>query len=328
MVDDHAAPGVRKARASGWGVTTLRRVARPARRVARQASQRLAERRDPALGWLMVAIRRQRSTPEVWAELWDNRRRLVRSLAPGRSFLDLGGMFGVDGEVALLAEQSGATRVVLFDGMDPSDEFADRYDRSESRLQFVQGDLHDPDAVASLGQFDVVWCTGVIYHSPNPMLQLAHLRQMTKQTLVMGSLVIPEIPGIEQACILYPGISTAMQDTFANVEGGRERFPGMAAPFDTTPLMAYANMWWGISPSALRSMLNFSGFEITDEYHYMPFCIDLVARPGGISPSIYPPFEQSRERVRQRHADTPADQLPAWANEQMGEIRGASDTSA
>jgi SAM-dependent methyltransferase len=253
--------------------------------------------------------------------MWDNRRRLIRQLAPGRSFLDLGGMFGIAGEMAFLAEASGATRVVLFDGMDPSDDFAATHRANSSSVEFVQGDFHDPAAVAALGKFDIVWCTGVIYHSPHPLQQLRYLRQLTEEHLVLGTHVIPEISGIEQACVLYPGISSAMQDTIATFHGGRERFPGMAAPFDTTPLMAYANMWWGISPSALRSMLHFSGFQVTEEHVVTPFWLDLVARPGGQSTNIYPPFDQSRERARQRHADTATDQLPRWAASQLRDIR-------
>jgi SAM-dependent methyltransferase len=287
--------------------------------------RRWRERRDPALAWLTGANRRFRknhpSDGDMWDDLWTNRRRLIQELAPGKSFLDLGGMYGIVGEMAFLAEQAGATRVVLFDGMDPSDEFDEKHRRNESRLRYIQGDLHDADHIASLGQFDIVWCAGVIYHSPNPLQQLMHLRHVTRERLLLGTHVIPEVPGIEQACVLYPGISAEMQATYAHVHGGAERFPGMAGPFDTTPLLAYANMWWGISPSALRSMMHYSGFEVTDEYLYSPFWIDLVVRPGGQSTDIYPALGLVRERARQRFADTPRDRLPTWADVEGDEIR-------
>ena len=151
-------------------------------------------RRDPLRAVLDDAVRRAPG-PEAWDELWDVRRRLVRELAPGRSFLDVGGMFGVDGELAFLAEESGATKVALFDAMDPTERFEATHRARGSRLQFFQGDLHDPDVVDELGPFDVVWCSGVIYHSPHPMLQLQHLRRLTLDTVVVGSLVLPEVPG-------------------------------------------------------------------------------------------------------------------------------------
>src|SRR3954462_10588337 len=70
--------------------------------------------------WLAAGRARARG---LEPDRWENRFALVDRLAPGRSFLDLGGMWNVDGEVAFRAERAGATRVVLFDGMDPTPGF-------------------------------------------------------------------------------------------------------------------------------------------------------------------------------------------------------------
>jgi hypothetical protein len=226
-------------------------------------------------------------------------------------------MFGVHGELAFLAESCGATRVVLFDGMDPTEEFARRHAATSSAVDFFQGDLHDPAVVDELGSFDVVWCSGVVYHSPHPLLQLQAIRRMTHGTAVVGSLVLPELPGIEQACVLYPGCSPAAQAVFAGAFGGPGRFPGMSAPFDESPLMAYANMWWGITPSALRSMLRYSGFDVVEEHQLSPFSIDVVARVGGVDPGIFPPHGQSHERLRQRMASGDA---PSYAQAQWSRL--------
>lgn len=299
------------------------RLASPLRQATREVASRLEERKVPAIGWLREAQRLHRSTPDQWADMWEFRHQLVRSLAPGKSFLDVGGMFGINGELGFIAEEAGATRVTLFDAMDPSDAFAERHERTGSRLEFVQGDFHDPDVVDFLGQFDVVWCTGVIYHSPNPMQQLLFLRKLATERLVLGTNVIPEIPGIEQMCMLYPGVKRDTREAFTRVFGGPERLPGMASEFDTEPLMAYVNMWWGFSPSALRSMLHYSGFTIDDEHFYGPYWMDCVTTVGGQSTDIYPPLDQSNERVRRRHEGTPDDQLPSWAARQVRAVRGS-----
>jgi SAM-dependent methyltransferase len=251
-----------------------------------------------------------------------NRIELINRFAPGRSFLDLGGMYRIAGETAFAAERAGASRVVLFDGMDPSEEFMKKHKANESKVEFVQGDLHDPDAIALLGEFDIVWCTGVIYHTPHPMQQLIHLRRLTKETLVLGTNVMPDFPGIEQVCVLYAGLSETAQSSYAMFHGGPNQFPGMTSPFDTTPLMSYANMWFGISPSALRSMLRYSGFDVIEEHPYTPFWIDVVAQPGGVSLNTYPPLSQSDDRVLARHADTNDDDLPIWAERQVRLLRG------
>ena len=304
------------------GMTKARRYAKRAtRQTARTVKDRAAESQDPTLAWLRRAGRKHPVGSDVWSRLEENRRRLIADLAPGHSFLDLGGMYRIAGDMAFQAEQSGASRVVLFDGMDPSDAFVEKHRQKSSKVEFVQGDLHDPGAIADLGHFDVVWCTGVIYHSPNPIQQILHLRRLATQTLVLGTNVIPEIPGIEQTCVLYPGLSEQGRSSYSQFHGGPGQFPGMTSEFDETPLMSYANMWWGFSPSALRSMLRFSGFDVKEEYLYTPFWLDVVANVGGVSTDIYPPLNQSAGRVLARHADLPTSKLPQWAAGQVSALR-------
>jgi hypothetical protein len=268
-------------------------------------------RRLLAGAWLTRGRARSRRARSL--DRWENRYRLVERLAPGRSFLDLGGMWGVDGEIAFRAERAGATRVVLFDGMDPSDEFQAKHRDAGSRLVYVQGDLHDPDDVRPLGTFDVVWCTGVVYHSPNPYLQLTHLRSLTDQWLLLGSEVIPEVPGLENACIFYPGRSHPSERAFARAYGeAAPTYPGTTRPFDKTPLMGYANMWWGLSPSALRSMLTYSGFDVREEFAYSWRSRDFLTEAVR-SPDLIPPLGFSRARGQERLTAFRPDERPGWA---------------
>ncbi len=133
---------------------------------------------------------------------------------------------------------------------------------------------------ARLGAFDVVWCTGVVYHSPSPFEQLRNLRSLTAGRLLLGSHVIPEIPGIEQACLWYPGTSEETRQAFRRAHGG-DRAPRCLAvtePFDPAPEAAYSNYWWGITPSALRAMLAAAGFELIEERAYTTFLVDMLAR--------------------------------------------------
>ncbi|MGI8662953.1 MAG: class I SAM-dependent methyltransferase [Acidimicrobiales bacterium] len=299
----------------------VRRVGRPLKRAALAARGRLEEQRNPALHWLRQSVRDAAAGPEVWDTIWDNRRRLVRELAPGKSFLDLGGMFFIDGDIAFLAEECGASRVVLFDAMDPSDAFAEKHEAKGSNVHFVQGDFHDPYDIEQLGTFDVVWCCGVIYHTPHPIQQIQHLRQLTRHRLVLGSLVVPEVPGFEQAALLYPGMSPSMRATFTTFAGGTHTFPGMTVPFDEEPLMAYVNMWFGLTPSIIRAMLVHTGFEPIEDHQVTPFSYDVVAKLGGVSPDIYPPRFQSQGRALARYEGVPDEKLPAYAAEQVRALR-------
>jgi hypothetical protein len=225
------------------------------------------------------------------------RRRFVREHAPGRSFADVGCMWNVHGATAFLAEEVGATAVTGFDGMDPTPEFEAERRRRGSRVRFVQGDLHDPASVEDVGAHDVVFCNGVIYHSPSPFLLLERLRALTREHLLVGSHTLPELPGVPQACVLYPGLGDAARSAYGRAH--EPGVPGTSAPFDRTPMMGYANMWWGITRSALVSMVELAGFDVVDVHGADPFFTEVVARASEREPSL-PPVAFARERGRAR----------------------------
>jgi hypothetical protein len=148
----------------------------------------------------------------------------------------------------------------------------------------MRGDLHDANLIRELGRHDVVWCTGVIYHSPNPYEQLEHLRDLTSEWMVLGSHVIPEIPGVRNACVFYPGLADVDRAAYATLHEHPEVCWGIGQPFDTTPGNGYANFWWGITPSALRSMAEYARFEVVEEYKpWEPWMArDLLLRPRDV----------------------------------------------
>ena len=223
-------------------------------------------------------------------------------------------MWNVYGEIAFRAEAAGATRAVVVDGMDPLEEFQAKHRENGSKVVYVQGDLHDRVIVERLGHFDVVWCSGVIYHSPNPYLQLEHLRRLCAPggTLMLGSRVIPEIPGFEQACLWYPGVSAETQSELAALHGGfgASGLLGPCAPLDERPGMGYANTWWGITVSALVGMLGAARFAVERVIHYSPLMADVIAHPVD-KPSMIPAPEFARDRGDARAADLTG-APPAW----------------
>lgn len=132
--------------------------------------------------WITTARARRRlgkPSREAWAQ---DRRRFVREHAPGRSFAEIGGLFGIHGDVAFEAEEHGATVVTLFDAGDPTPELLERRELGGSRIRFVQGDLEDAIALERVGAHDLVWCTT----RPDPFEQLVNLRKITGDLLYHG----------------------------------------------------------------------------------------------------------------------------------------------
>jgi SAM-dependent methyltransferase len=249
--------------------------------------------------WLLSAkVRRRfaRSDPS-------RRRDLIAHLAPGKSFLDMGGMWGIGGDDAFAAESAGAKRVVICDGMDPTVDFQRKHAERSSKVAYIQGDLHDPGTIERLGKFDVVWCTGVLYHSPDPYRLIEHLRRLTLETLVLGSRVIPELPGIEGGSLFYPALSTESRQAFAWMHGREaSMLPGAAIPFDPTPAMGYSNYWWGLTPSAIVGMLELAHFAVVERFQAEPLSPEIVARAVA-GDSVLPALEFARQRGERRNQD-------------------------
>jgi hypothetical protein len=188
------------------------------------------------------------------------REELIARHVAGRTFVDVGCMWSVHGALCFAAEDAGATAVTGVDLMGPTERFEAERARRGSAMRFVQGDLHDPATVAAVGPHDVVWCSGVLYHAPHPLLTLERLRALTAGTLLLATETVPETPGRPGTCVIAPGPA---EHPNAEPAGG--------------PGAGYAPWYWGIAPSALRTMAALSGFEVTEE-HRTPLHTTLVMR--------------------------------------------------
>jgi hypothetical protein len=167
------------------------------------------------------------------------REELVARFAPGKSFLDVGAMWSVHGAIAFAARDAGATTVTALDVMGPSPEFLER----QGDVGFVQGDVHDPGVVAP---HDVVWCSGVLYHAPHPMLTLERLHAVTNETLLLATETIG---------------ARGRRAVFAPDPGSH---PTHTEAFD--PAKGYGNWWWGLSRSAVVAMVEAAGFTVAEQF--------------------------------------------------------------
>lgn len=186
---------------------------------------------------------------------------LIARHVSGKTFVDVGCMWSVHGALCFAAEDAGATSVTGVDVMAPTPQFEAERERRGSQMRFVSGDLHEQATVDEIGPHEVVWCSGVLYHAPHPLLTLERLRAITSGTLLLATEIVPETPGRPGSCVFAPGTTE-----HPNAEPVR-------GPDD-----GYGPWYWGIAPSAVLRMLQVTGFEVVEE-HRLPLHTTIVARP-------------------------------------------------
>lgn len=208
-----------------------------------------------------------------------DREEVVRAHAAGKDFCDVGCMWKVHGRIAFVAHDAGAARVTGVDVEPASPEFLEENERRQAAVRFVRGDLHDQATVSEVGPHQVVWCSGVLYHSPNPVLALTRLRALTTELLILQTTVVPELPGVKNGAIFYPGLEPGDQRLYRRA-WGEHAHSGIAQPARPPNVGddPFARWYWGLSPSTLRAMLRTAGFEPVDEWGD-PFGVHVMCRP-------------------------------------------------
>jgi SAM-dependent methyltransferase len=190
-------------------------------------------------------------------------RSVIARYAPGRRFIDVGCMWNVDGAYAFWALDHGATEVTGVDVRDPTEACNVENRRRGSRVRFVTGDINDPSVAEALGTFDVVFCSGVLYHMPDPHLTLGRLRDLSARFLILGSSIIPEL-SVPQGAVFYPYIDERSRRRLAY------RTPTMKVGLDTPyrPEWDYSNYYWGLTVSCIEAMVRVVGFVPRESFRW------------------------------------------------------------
>jgi hypothetical protein len=205
----------------------------------------------------------------------DLRDKYIGKVVKGKSFADVGGLWGTVNEKVSVAHAYGADALTMIDISPPGGElwrlFEDR--RWALRLPEVRCISNDilvlADTSPSL-QFDVVHCSGMLYHMADSMRFLAALRKITREYLVLTSAVTATRVENDQGVLTIPE-ATAL---FVPALQGREcavlkaywqRFVGDGAIGLTRETAAwrpddFAPWWWLPTVAALKAMCAATGF--------------------------------------------------------------------
>jgi SAM-dependent methyltransferase len=206
----------------------------------------------------------------------------ISAAAPGKTFAEVGGLWGTVNEQVTVAARAGATETTMIDvapeAEDGEDSLWDLFKARAAELGVegttcIQGSIDDPETAARAGSFDVVSCSGVLYHCPEPLHTLRQLRAITKGTLVLGTATMPErVVSSAGLVTTAPGSALfvpAMADTQRAVLGawllelGEVQALGVNYPLSTDwALDDYGAWWWFFTRDYVSSLLRIAGFRV------------------------------------------------------------------
>jgi hypothetical protein len=191
---------------------------------------------------------------------YDRLPEFIRNHVSGRSFADIGCMWGVNGEYSFVAAEAGATAVTAVDVFGPTPEFEQKRLARAPDVRFVLGDITQVATIEDIGPVDVVFCAGVLYHHPSPFDLLVALRRICRDTLILRTSAIPEVRGLPNAAVYFPMLDAGARELW-NLKGlGLLHQAGISNEFQ--PADGYGNWFWGLTPSCLASLLKTAGFRV------------------------------------------------------------------
>ena len=206
---------------------------------------------------------------------------IIRAEVAGARFADIGGLWGIVNEKVTVAARAGAASVTMVDlavpGHDLWKQFRDHCrERGVSGVEELSGNIEDPSFARKLTPFDVTYCSGVIYHAPNPYRMIECLRSVTRNTLILGSMTVPERISNEAGDLQFGGgqvlsipaasereraILTRHFDSLS-LEILNINRPGSYPWVFDNRAFNYEPWWWLWTPETLGRMVEACGFRV------------------------------------------------------------------
>ena len=240
---------------------------------------------DPEISQKLEDIlEKQRQTGEssllLELEANDIRDRYIARVVKGKTFAEVGGLWGTVNEKVSVASKYGATSLTMIDVTPISEHFWQNFRDRMTSLNIANYHCISQDItqikLAEIGEpYDVVHCAGVLYHHPHPLQILVGLHQITREHLILTSAITQQvienewgryeipvsgvifIPALEEA---ERAILTAYWQPYiysSPIIGITEK-----AVFDIND---FGPWWWLPTASALEAMCKVAGFKVLDK---------------------------------------------------------------
>ncbi|MEG4941212.1 tetratricopeptide repeat protein [Microcoleus sp. F4-D5] len=213
-------------------------------------------------------------------ETRDIRDRYIARVVKGKTFGEVGGLWGTVNEKVSVASKYGAVSLTMIDVIPPSAQLWQDFRRRMASLNIANYNCISREItqiqLAEIGEpYDVVHCAGVLYHHAHPLQILISLRQITGEYLILTSAITQEVIENERgryeipasAVIFIPALDEAeraiLSAYWQQHTGGAPIFGVIQkAVFDIND---FGPWWWLPTATALESMCKVAGFKVLDK---------------------------------------------------------------
>ncbi len=210
----------------------------------------------------------------------DYRNEFIHRSVPGKTFADVGGLWNTVNEKISVGLAAGASHATMIDVQKPDDVWWEKFhermkDKGISEYGSVSADLTTIDRDHEGLAFDVVHCSGVLYHHYDPPRLIHNLSRMTNERLILQSFIVPthiendagrfDFP--DSGALFVPALSEAERLVLAryfaeNVGSGTA--VGISTPFNYDGPHRYGPYWWMFTRHSLVTLINSIGLKVID----------------------------------------------------------------
>jgi hypothetical protein len=142
----------------------------------------------------------------------------------------------------------------------------------------IEADVTGQHLQETIGQYDIVHCSGVIYHVPDPFLVLRNLRSIVNEYLILTSMTVPSRIKSKKGTLELEGGSVyfipALSEKQRQIAAAHFEKEGLEIAAingnsvkewitaDGTP--CYGPWWWLWTSKFLKQMLEACGFQVIE----------------------------------------------------------------
>jgi hypothetical protein len=213
----------------------------------------------------------------------DPRDEYIGKVVKGRSFADVGGLWGTVNEKVSVAHRAGASELTMLDVQEPESELWESFKQRLRTVDVPSVRCISADVIAlaetqAAPRFDVVHCSGVLYHVRDPMRLLMALRKLTGSYLILSSAVtaskVSGAQGVlsmpEASAIFVPGLQGHEREVLRSYWSGvvGDNAFGITADVASWSDEEFAPWWWLPTVQSLRAMCMAAGFRLMEGAHF------------------------------------------------------------